>query len=114
MELLNKINRTPPKLCRLFAREGPANNQRPMSDREIARKSGLAHSTIVRLSKMDHWDGITFSTYQAFTHACRVDPMNAHGHRLLFRRKDVRLVYMKNATPQQQRMFDRILKPTPA
>lgn len=107
MTLLEKINRCPPAVCRLLARTRSRNTQRVLSNRELAQRSGLHHCTIIKLSRMLKWDGVTHRTYDRFTAACGVDPLKLAKALRPF--KYTRLTYWVNGSASQQRMIQRIL-----
>jgi hypothetical protein len=104
---LAEQNRIPPWFCRLVARKGNTNANKPMTKREIARVSGLAESTIQQLSHMRNWNRVTMLTVQRFSLGCGVDLRHPWPHILFFRKRAC--IYMKRATKQQRAMYDAFL-----
>lgn len=66
----DRLREFSPIVCRLLARHphGP-----PLSDKEIALRSGLTHLTVVVLSDELSWDGVKVATMRAFIQACNLD-----------------------------------------
>lgn len=112
--LLETINRVPPKTCRLLARVGPNNRQRPMTNDEIIARAvaagfTMSRGTAAKLSQLDRWDRVTATKMQAWISGTGIDPLNCRRHKKFMVRPDVRLKYMENGTSAQRRMIDRIL-----
>lgn len=76
----DQIDRYPPCLVRLLAR---VPRGRPLTNSEIAEKSGLSEGQIVSLSHCTDWAGVDIYALKAFSQACGVD---------LFNSKDMRRV----------------------
>jgi len=74
-----------------------------MSTRDIAAVSGLAPSTVDKLSKLMSWRTVGMGTAQAFTIACGVNLLATSRQREFFRRRG--LFYMKHCTPAQRKMY---------
>lgn len=108
---LLSINRIPPCFCRLVARKGYG--KKPMSNSEIAKISGLARSTVNKLSHMRDWNHVTCATVQRFTTACGVDLLRPKEAITKFKRAK-KLVYTSKGQPAQRRMYDRLLTPIQA
>lgn len=72
-----KLSQFPPIVCRLLARTGPKGRQRPMTDEEIAKASGLPVSTVISLSWMTSWNDVSCGNMLRFSKACGVDYSNA-------------------------------------
>jgi len=102
---LSDLNLLTPKMCRFLARK--SHGLSPMTNDEIARRSGLALSTICKISTCERWDGMTLRVVAAFSEGCGVNLL-APGRQLRFWRKK-KLAYLDRATPQQRRMFARLL-----
>jgi hypothetical protein len=65
----------PPIVCRLMARDLRAmgNRQRPLTDKEIARRSGLTEPEVVFISAQHTWEEISVGKMMAFTRGCGID-----------------------------------------
>jgi DNA-binding Xre family transcriptional regulator len=100
-----RLNRFPPILCRLLARK--KHGLSAMSMQDIAKRGGLAVSTVSKISMLDSWDSVTLRTIDKFCKGCGIDPMRPRSHLEFFRRR--KTVYMQKATPTQRKMFARIL-----
>ena len=72
MTLLNKINKLPPNLVRVLARDG----RDAMTNKEISDKSGIPVKRVGQISRMKSWDSIQVSEAAAFADACGVDLVN--------------------------------------
>ena len=103
MTIFDRLNQLPPSLCRLVAH----NRKRPLSHQDIANASGLAKSTVVKISQMDRWDSLPLCTIEAFSKACGVNFMSPKRSLLIIRRSG--MAYIENSHPAQRRMFLRML-----
>ena len=72
MSLVLKLDKLPPNLVRLIARDG----RKALSNRDIARKSGLSLKRIGQISKMTTWGSLQVGEAGAFADACGVDLIN--------------------------------------
>jgi|TARA_Y100000361_G_C11157030_1_gene344806 hypothetical protein len=70
--LLKKIDKLPPNLVRVLARDGRA----ALTNKQISERSGIAVKRIGQISKMKTWGGIQVSEAAAFADACGVDLVN--------------------------------------
>jgi hypothetical protein len=73
----------PPAICRLLARTDShrGNSQRPLTDREIADRSGLSLDTVRMYSWAKSWDNIPAPSMDRFSKGCGVDFDNHVGMR---------------------------------
>ena len=69
MALVLKLDKLPPNLVRLIARDG----RKALSNRYIARKSGLSLKKIGQISKMKTWADLQEGEAAAFADACGAD-----------------------------------------
>ena len=104
--LLTFVNALSPCLCRLYAHKG----RRPLSHQDIVEKSGLALSTVSRLSKARTWSGCRIETIVAFSFACGVNHFNARAVRQALRHGD--MSHLRNADANQRKMIARIYTET--
>jgi len=72
MSLVLKLDRLPPNLVRVLARDGG----RSLSNKDIAAMSGLSVKRIGQISKMKSWGRLQVSEVAAFAAACGVDLVN--------------------------------------
>lgn len=70
MTVWTRADRLPPILIRLLARRrsGP-----PLSDLEIAERSGLPLFTVATLSQCTSWEGVDLPTMRKFLAGCGLD-----------------------------------------
>lgn len=68
--LFRRLDRYPPILCRLLAKDGPYGA--PLTDRQIAQASGLSLYDVHFLSEKPDWEGVDLQMLRAFTSACGV------------------------------------------
>lgn len=100
----------PPKRLRLFALKGSNAVQRLKSRADIARDSGLAESTVSKISKLDSWDTMKFETMVAYIKGCGVDPLNLKERKRFFERADRKKAYFGRLNAAQRRMIADIVK----
>ena len=72
MSLILKLDKLPPNLVRLIARDG----RRALSNRDIANKSGLTLKRVGQISRMETWASLQVAEANAFAEACGVDLIN--------------------------------------
>lgn len=102
MTLLGKLERIPPFLCRLLARDG----RHGLSHNDIAECSGLNRSTVKELSFATSWRGHTIETIVAFAEACGVNHLAAEKQWDYAKRR--LLPHTERATGAQRAMYDRL------
>jgi len=104
--LLQFLDRFPPRLCRLVARE--RHGRKGLSARQIASRSGLALATVSALSRRSSWRGLPVDTVDAFARGCGVN-LFALRRQIRFLKTGVWL-HVQRAPREQRKMYDRILK----
>jgi hypothetical protein len=72
MSLVTKLDKLPPNLVRVLARDG----RRSLSNKDISSRSGLTVKRVGQISRMKSWGGLQVSEAAAFTEACGVDLIN--------------------------------------
>lgn len=116
---LTKLDKLPPNVCRLLARE-PHQRKQARNTQQIAQHSGLSVQTVRRLSKMRSWKNVTVGQMQQFKVGCGINPGTEclqvgylkrsfgkgqtplyHLRRLMKKRKD----------PRMERFISKLLKP---
>lgn len=71
--LLQVLNRIPPKACRLLARCGNGRQCRPMSWNDLAFASGLSRGRVRRIATLTDWRSVSIEEMVRFSAACRVN-----------------------------------------
>lgn len=105
MTIRERANRMPPMLVRVLARKN--HGLAPMSNEEIAAKSGISTNTIVRLSTRKNWDDVTVRVMDGFCRACGVN-LDAPRRQIEFWKRRG-MSYVTRANPRQKMMYARIL-----
>lgn len=85
-QLIQKLDRVPPWVCRVLARH----RRRPLTSEEIARRSGLTPSWVNRLSRKTTWAGVSVASADAFLAGCGVDPFRMKRHWSYLKRAKLR------------------------
>ena len=70
--LLKKLDKLPPNLVRVLARDG----NEAMSNRDIASKAGMSTKRIGQISRLKTWATISVGEVDSFAEACGVDVIN--------------------------------------
>jgi len=91
--LIDRLNKFPPFLCRFVARD--KSGQKPISNIEISRRTGISVVTIAKISRMRSWDNLKLSTIQSFSNACGVNLLSTSEQRRFLRRR--KKIYAKKA-----------------
>lgn len=104
-KLWTKLDRASPRLCRLLARK--KHGLLPMSNADIALRSGLARSTVNKIGQMQNWDRVTVGVMKRFMAGCGVDPWLLYKQFNYWRR--LGLKYLRQSNNMQRRMYDRLL-----
>lgn len=74
LKIEERLDRFPPLVCRLLAREGESNRHiKPLTDDQIAERSGLSISRVKALSWLVDWKGVEVYEMLAFSKGCGVD-----------------------------------------
>jgi hypothetical protein len=80
---LDQLDRLPPNICRLIAREG---RRQPLDNAALAARSGLTIERIAYISKLRSWASVTVGEMDAFRTACGISPTNQSRHYWYVRR----------------------------
>jgi hypothetical protein len=98
-----RLNRYPPVLCRLLARE---KRGRPLTTAEIAERSGLPPAKVEAISASISWDGIEVEDMRRFVQACGCDFDNQPNMRRVedYLRKRPKFTYLKRS-PQWESYY---------
>ena len=72
MSLIKKLDKLPPNLVRVIARDGRV----ALSNKDIADRSGIGVKRVGQISKMTTWRNLQISEAAAFASACGVDLVN--------------------------------------
>lgn len=104
MNILEKIERIPPFLCRYLART--SNGRRGLTHNQIAQRSKLSRSVVRQLSFATTWRGHAVETCCAFALACGVNHLAAEKQLDFLKRR--KLTHVARATNAQKQMYDRL------
>lgn len=74
--LLAGLDRLPPNICRLIARD----RRRPLTNDELAARSGLPVKRVVFIAKLKSWARVPVGQVDAFRSACGITPQNQSRH----------------------------------
>lgn len=96
MSLVTKLDKLPPNLVRVLARNGG----KSLSNRDISAKSGLTVKRIGQISRMGSWGGLQVSEAAAFAAACGVDLINQAKTRKYLMRGPA-MAHLKKATNRE-------------
>lgn len=91
-----RLNRYPPVLCRLLARE---KRGRPLTTAEIADTSGLPPAKVEAISASISWDRVEVNDMRAFIQACGCDFDHQPNMRRVedYIRKGAKFTYLKRS-----------------
>lgn len=70
--LLAMLDRLPPNICRLVARD----HRRPLTNHQLAERSGLSIKKIVHISRQKSWTNVPVGQVDQFRTACGVTMQN--------------------------------------
>lgn len=76
INIQTRLLRFPPIVCRLLARKGRGARGKglsPMSDQEIANRSGLSVAEVRSISWQTTWDNLPCAQMLSFSNACGID-----------------------------------------
>ena len=74
MTVLEWLDRMPPRVCRLVARDGRA--MRGLTNRQVAERSGLTVLRVMHLSVLHTWKDVPIGEIDAFRRGCGITPAN--------------------------------------
>lgn len=96
-----RLNQTPPCLCRLLARKN--HGRTLLTVREIADRSGLSRSTVAAVATLTTWNDISVGVMAKFTLGCGVDLLRMRRQKQFF--KNGMKSVIRTATPAQRQMI---------
>jgi hypothetical protein len=70
---LEKMDRLPPNVCRLIARE-PHKSKVPRTTETIAKFSGFSKQKVLHISRLRTWKDVTVGDMEAFKLGCGLTP----------------------------------------
>lgn len=73
LALAEKLDRFPPVVVRLLARQPAGTTVTALPEGEIVRRSGLSAGEVRVLSRLTSWDDVPLSTMLAFCRGCGAD-----------------------------------------
>jgi len=77
--ILEMLDRLPPNKCRLMARD-LKHRRRPLTNKEIAIRSGLSVELVAAISKLKSWANVRVETADQFRAGCGITPGNESRH----------------------------------
>ena len=80
MTLTNHLASLPPFVCRLLAKKKGESGFDPLTNRDIAERSGLSLRSVIRLSRKTSWAGTKIGVADRYLKACGIDPMCVAKH----------------------------------
>lgn len=103
-DLLQRLDRFPPCLCRVIARDGRG---RPLTSHEIAERGGISRTQVDRISRLTTWATVPIGTADAYLSGCRINPFQMRRH-VQFRKRlqdanNPRIAHARN-TPYFKRL----------
>lgn len=105
MTIFQKAERLPPFVCRLLARS--KNGWKPLSHSDIAKASGIARSTVAKLSSLTSWKGVAIDVADRFAAACGVNLLTPGKYFFMLRK--LKLAHLKCGNAPQRKMFAKLL-----
>lgn len=78
--LTDHLSCLPPFVCRLLAKKKGARGYDLLTNRDIARLSGLSLRTVIRLSQRNSWAGVKIGVADRYMSACGVNPLRLSTH----------------------------------
>ncbi len=93
MYWLNKLDRLPPNVCRLLARQ-PKVRKLALNTAQIAQRSGLSVQTVRRISKLRSWASVGVAMHEKFKLGCGITPGKE-----CFQVGYLKRTYLKSQTP---------------
>lgn len=113
MTWLQKLEKFPPCLLRMFALTGWGRYRRLKTRKEIAKEGGISQATVAKLTRMTSWKRLTIGTIEGYIKGCGVDPLDNKQMReckRLYSRQDRKQKFLANSTADQRRMVNGILQ----
>ena len=101
--LMAKLNKFPPFLCRFVARD--KSGQRPLSNQDIAKRSGLNEQAVCKICRLKTWNDLTLDTIERFSSACGVNLLHPRRHLDFLKRRSQ--IHAKKSL----RLYSSFLKP---
>lgn len=105
--LLDILNKMPPCLCRILARE----DGRALSLAELSERTGIDKSYLSKLSRRDKWDGTKIDTIEAFADACGVDLLHPRRQIDYLKRRRLSHITKSNNKDYYSKLFNLLIKP---
>lgn len=81
----------------------------PLSNRELAQKSGLSPATVHAISKLKSWETVSARVISKFTEACGINLFELGPVATYFRRRR-KMVHLSNGSTQQKRYFAKLIR----
>lgn len=76
-DLLQRLNRFPPCLCRVIARD---EHGRPLTSHEIAERGGISRTQVDRIARLTTWATVPIGTADKYLYGSRINPFQLRRH----------------------------------
>lgn len=76
-DLLQRLDRFPPCLCRVIARDGRG---RKLTSRQIAKRGGIDRATVNRTARRLGWRGVQIEIIDGYLYGCRINIFQMRRH----------------------------------
>lgn len=113
MNWIQKLEKFPPCMLRMFALTGWGRFRRLKTRKEIAQDGGIGQATVAKLTRMTSWKRLTIGTIEGYIKGCGVDPLDGKQMKeckRLYSRLDRKQQFLANSTADQRKMINGILE----
>lgn len=76
-DLLSRLNRFPPCLCRVIARD---ERGRPLTSHEIAERGGISRTQVDRIARLTDWASVPIGTADRYLYGSNINPFQLRRH----------------------------------
>lgn len=106
--ILERVNKLPPFVVRLLARDSrKGNGWHALTAAEIAKAGNLPLCAVRKISKLASWATVRIEDADKFSNGCGVDLSKPAKYLKEIRRSS--LVHLRFASPSQRRLFAKLL-----
>lgn len=104
--LLTKLNEYPPCALRILARSKSGYD--PVTNADLAKRSGLSESRVAQISHFKKWDDLPIKTAVAYAMACGFNLLQIRTG--IYRKVRRNKCHLKRLTPIGRRMYSKLIK----